>query len=74
MYLTDYSGFTVIQPTGILTALALSLLPQINDSDLVLGKSYGKAIPKKCQLSPDGWFQVSKEHDTAVFTTFATAN
>ena len=30
----------------------------ISDSDLVVMSTYGKAIPKKCKLSPDGWFQV----------------
>ncbi len=31
----------------------------IADSDLLsVTTSYGKRIPKKCRLSPDGWFQV----------------
>ena len=31
----------------------------IADSDLLMiTPSYGKRIPKKCRLSPDGWFQV----------------
>ncbi len=31
----------------------------IADSDLLVATpSYGKRIPKKCHLSPDGWFQV----------------
>lgn len=35
-----------------------NLQQMIQDSDLVLTKTYGKAVPKKCRLSPDGWFQV----------------
>ena len=35
-----------------------NLRQMIQDSDLVLIKTYGKAVPKKCRLSPDGWFQV----------------
>ncbi len=35
----------------------------IADSDLLSVKpSYGKRIPKKCRLSPDGWFQVKKKN------------
>lgn len=35
------------------------LAQMIQDSDLrVISPSYGKAIPKKAKLSPDGWFQV----------------
>ena len=33
---------------------------QIDDSDLiVMHPSYGKGFPKKCRLSPDGWFQMA---------------
>lgn len=35
-----------------------NLRQMIQDSDLVLIKTYGKGVPKKCRLSPDGWFQV----------------
>ena len=35
------------------------LREMIADSDLlIVTPSYGKRIPKKCNLSPDGWFQV----------------
>jgi carnitine O-palmitoyltransferase 1 len=34
------------------------LRQMIADSDLVVIQTYGKAVPKKCRLSPDGWFQV----------------
>ena len=36
----------------------LHLRQMIADSDLVVIETYGKAVPKKCRLSPDGWFQV----------------
>ncbi len=36
-----------------------SLSAMIQDSDLrVCTMGYGKAVPKKFRLSPDGWFQV----------------
>ena len=35
-----------------------NLRQMISDSDLVVIQTYGKAVPKKCRLSPDGWFQV----------------
>ena len=35
------------------------LREMIADSDLlIITPSYGKRVPKKCNLSPDGWFQV----------------
>ena len=38
---------------------AVHLDGMIRDSDLVVvTPSYGKRVPKKCKLSPDGWFQV----------------
>ena len=35
-----------------------NLTSLISDSDLVVITTYGKSVPKKCSLSPDGWFQV----------------
>ncbi|XP_019849708.1 PREDICTED: carnitine O-palmitoyltransferase 1, muscle isoform-like isoform X1 [Amphimedon queenslandica] len=36
------------------------LRSMIADSDLVVVcPSYGKSVPKKCRLSPDGWFQMA---------------
>jgi len=36
------------------------LFLQVNDSDLVvMSPGYGKAVPKMCHLSPDGWFQMA---------------
>lgn len=38
----------------------LQLVLQVNDSDLVvMSPGYGKAVPKMCHLSPDGWFQMA---------------
>lgn len=37
------------------------LANMIKDSDMIVTTpSYGKAFPKKCKLSPDGWFQVQR--------------
>lgn len=42
-----------------LTEAAIHLSRMTQDSDLrVITPSYGKVIPKKYKLSPDGWFQV----------------
>lgn len=39
-----------------------NLQNMIADSDLLsITPSYGKGVPKKCKLSPDGWFQVNFE-------------
>ncbi len=39
-----------------------SLSAMIQDSDLLSHlMGYGKAVPKKFKLSPDGWFQVQRE-------------
>lgn len=37
-----------------------NLTSLISDSDLVVVTTYGKSVPKKCNLSPDGWFQVAR--------------
>ena len=40
------------------------LARMIQDSDLrVMTTKYGKAVPKRLRLSPDGWFQVCGESD-----------
>ena len=39
--------------------MTIILLPQTDDSDLCIMSSYGKGIPKRCHLSPDGWIQMS---------------
>jgi carnitine O-palmitoyltransferase 1 len=36
-----------------------NLFQMIADSDLIIMTTYGKEIPKKCKLSPDGWFQMA---------------
>ena len=46
-----------------LSEAATHLTSMINNSDLVTVSSYGKSLPKKLKLSPDGWIQVST-HDT----------
>ena len=39
----------------------------IQDSDMtVVTPPYGKCIPKKCKLSPDGWFQVRQRNHTHI--------
>ena len=54
-----------------------NLRQMISDSDMVVVKTYGKLVPKKCRLSPDGWFQVwipeilrEWERDTSVMFIF----
>ena len=45
--------------TEDLEAAKTNLTNMINDSDLwCVTPSYSKGFPKKCKLSPDGWFQV----------------
>lgn len=45
--------------TDELSAAKASVAEMIKDSDLcVATPSYSKGFPKKCKLSPDGWFQV----------------
>ena len=40
----------------------LLLVSQIYDSDLlVTTPGYGKAVPKRCRLSPDGWIQIAMQ-------------
>jgi hypothetical protein len=47
--------------TDELSAAKASVVEMIKDSDLcVMTPSYSKGFPKKCKLSPDGWFQVGK--------------
>ncbi len=47
--------------TDELSAAKASIVEMIKDSDLcVMTPSYSKGFPKKCKLSPDGWFQVGK--------------
>ena len=44
----------------LLILLAIIILLQIDDSDLIVMQSpYGKGFPKKCRLSPDGWIQMA---------------
>ena len=41
-------------------AATSNLSSMIQDSDLLVKTmGYGKAVPKKLKLSPDGWFQVT---------------
>ena len=45
--------------TEELAAAKANNVDMIRDSDLVcVTPSYSKGFPKKCKLSPDGWFQV----------------
>ena len=45
-----------------LAAAKASVAEMIKDSDLrIITPSYSKGFPKKCKLSPDGWFQVKKK-------------
>lgn len=37
------------------------LRQMIANSDLIVFQTYGKSIPKKCRLSPDGWFQMAMQ-------------
>ena len=44
---------------GDLAAAKTNVVEMIKDSDLcAVTPSYSKGFPKKCRLSPDGWFQV----------------
>ncbi|XP_003384970.2 PREDICTED: carnitine O-palmitoyltransferase 1, liver isoform-like isoform X2 [Amphimedon queenslandica] len=37
-----------------------NLRNMVSDSDLhIISPAYGKDVPKKCRLSPDGWFQMA---------------
>ena len=49
--------------TEDLAAAKASVAEMIKDSDLcVVTPSYSKGFPKKCKVSPDGWFQVGKNY------------
>lgn len=49
--------------TDDLAAAKANVVEMIEDSDLhIMTPSYSKGFPKKCKLSPDGWFQVHNNY------------